>query len=105
MDYYELAQEELSTNQYETFNQFMAVMDTAYCGTFSQAGEMFNRYGFSAHSYTELLVDYCEELINDRFLIEALKDLAVIVELAKSQKIDQLERQGIENAIKLQSLN
>lgn len=105
MDHYEFAQQELKNNEFRTFNQFMSVMDSAYCGTFSQAGELFNRYGFCAHSYTELLVDYCEELVNDRFLVESLKDLAVIVELAKTQKIHELERQNIDSAIKLQSLN
>lgn len=105
MDYYEMAQDELKENQYETFNQFQTVMDSALNGVFSQAGEFFNRYGFSAHSYTELLVEYCDEFINDNVLIECLKDLAVIVEVANKLKIYELERQNIANAIKIQSLN
>ena len=105
MDYYELAQNELKESQYETFNQFYTVMDSAFNGTFSQAGEFFNRYGFSAHSYTDQLVEYCEDFINDNVLIECLKDLAVIVEIANKLKIYELERQNIANAITIQSLN
>ena len=54
MDYYEMAQNELKESQYETFSQFYTVMECAFNGTFSQAGEFFNRYGFPVLTVTPI---------------------------------------------------
>jgi len=105
MDYFEMAQNELKNDKYRTYAQFMVIMDSAYNGTFSQAAEMYNTYGFCAHSYTEELVNFSDELADDKFLIDGLKDLVVIIELAKNQKIYELERINVDQSIKLNSLN